>query len=509
MKLKIDYPSFCKKFDGLKFPELKFKDINSNISKIYKKKYNLTPQEINKASFFIFIIISMFFFIISFVFLNGLKLFMGMIIGILIALMCSYLFNLKLYKCIKKEEAKLNSILFIIKIYFSLLVQTLGSNSDNTISFIELIKELKIQISKEFMIILGEIQEGISPEECLGEYVSYSNDFNYYVKCLSSNYLQFNKRSIDFKSKTLEQEFQIFLNQLDSRLSLIFFIGLFYPLGLDVLIIFQHLTIIQISLFIFFFYLILKIAYKKTLNKNFYLLGFLFNHSKKEKQFFIEFVDFLNTMAHILKQNVSPEKAFIETYFQKKGEHTYFSEFLSPKISTLLNLSSSINDVFDSIIKNFENLRYKIIFKSIKQLLDKNAFNSSKGINKILKILYFHSYLEKKLDTMIKGEKFKIFLFIFMLPPILGIIGGLFPIYFTLLNYQNLNNNFLLMFYLNDALKFNTLIIFGLIGFCLLISVYFFLKIIDNKNKILILFIVSLIYGMLFFFTLYNMILLL
>ncbi|GAH26134.1 unnamed protein product, partial [marine sediment metagenome] len=48
-------------------------------------------------------------------------------------------------------------------------------------------------------------------------------------------------------------------------------------------------------------------------------------------------------------------------------------------------------------------------------------------ITQILNEISIHQKLENKLEIIVKGERFKVLLFLFLLPIIIGGIGGLFP----------------------------------------------------------------------------------
>ena len=139
-----------------------------------------------------------------------------------------------------------------------------------------------------------------------------------------------------------------------------------------------------------------------------------------------------------------------------------------------------------------------IILESIDKFVTENAMFSSEKITEIVNLIYKHQKLEKKLDTIIKGEKFKIFFFIFLLPILIGAISGMFPFFGLLTRNINL---------LVPTSSFGFTNLFN-IYYIFILSIVFissisitsnnFLKIINYQKKFLIILITNLIFVLTF-----------
>lgn len=150
---------FYQKIHNYKIPKLKFKEIDNRYKIIYRKEFNVDVNDVNKANFIIFLIFFNIFLIPS-IFLTQFSPLLILAFSFLLALIISYFFSRNLDKEILKKENQLNALLYIVKIYFSLIQKSHGDNADNAINFIQLISEFKLPISKDFRKILNKIQLG-------------------------------------------------------------------------------------------------------------------------------------------------------------------------------------------------------------------------------------------------------------------------------------------------------------------------------------------------------------
>ena len=113
------YINFCSLFHDYSLPKLKFKELNENYKELYQNIYFIEENDINKASFIIFLLSFSVLMLTSFLFLS-INLLIIIFYSLIISLIISYKFNLNLYKEIKKDENMINAILYLIKINFSL-----------------------------------------------------------------------------------------------------------------------------------------------------------------------------------------------------------------------------------------------------------------------------------------------------------------------------------------------------------------------------------------------------
>ena len=240
------------------------------------------------------------------------------------------------------------------------------------------------------------------------------------------------------------------------------------------------------------------------MNSKVLLIGFINEYSKLEKKKYNEFLLFLKGFADNLGKNISPEKAFIQTCSQFKPYLIILQKTLNHQLFLLINYSYSFHEVIENLKKQLNSIRFKIILDVLDKIVNQNPYFSSEKINEILFVISRHKKLEKKLELIIKGEKFKILFFIFLLPIIIGFIGGLFPFFFILTNNNELGelsklNLLLELVFLKDFI----IILFTLIS-TISLSSYYLMKIIKSTNKIFLISITNLLFILTFLISFIN-----
>ncbi|MFW9864906.1 MAG: hypothetical protein ACFFEN_02320 [Candidatus Thorarchaeota archaeon] len=478
------YIEFSRRFHDCKLPKLKFKELNERNHNLYRKLYNIHENDINKASFVIFIV-SFFICLSASLLFTPINFLIVILYSLGISLIFSRKFNLILYKDLIRKEAVLNSILYLIKIDFSLIQKTALEHSDNCLNFIELVKEYRIPISPYFKVIFKRIHEGKLPENELSELITPSSDFDNYIRSLLISNFD-NKLSEISNENSLETQFKIYLKQLQSKISILFFIGLFYPIGTCFLILFQILNLICLIFLIPVFLVSLNLLFRKFMRNQGYLIGLISDYSSIERRKFEEFILFLRSLASNLKSNISPEDALLKSYKQNRNLILLLKNTLKTHVSNLLTFSSSFNEILNSLKSELKSLRYVIVLDALKRFIVQNSYLTSDKIQEILTVIYKHQNLGKKLEIILKGEKFKIFFFIFLLPIITGAISGFFPFFNLVIKNVELIDLNLNFFFENELNLFNLVMILLVLLFSISITSYFFLKTLFYNKKLLI-----------------------
>ncbi|TFG14543.1 MAG: hypothetical protein EU535_03210 [Promethearchaeota archaeon] len=382
---------------------------------------------------------------------------------------------------------------------------TLSENSDLTMIFINLLKNSSLPISENFKYFLARIHEGEIPEDELLNLITASEDFNHYLENLLINNFIDRKDLTESEESNSERNFRIILRDIEAKISIVFFIGLFFPIGLCFLILFQQINYIMMILFIPLFFIFLNFLYKKLIKIDIFLIGLLNEYSDNERRKFNEFLTFLKSFAVNLKKNISPEMAFIESYSQNKELLKFIKYPINNPVSHLLSFYGSFSDIIELLKLELNSMRYQLILDIIEKMIYENAYFSSHKIFEILEIISKHRRLESKLNIIIKGEKFKVFLFLFLLPIIIGAIGGMFPLIIMITNTQEITlASFSFKNYLNVI---KIIMIFFTLFLSNLTSSYYFLKIINHKNKSIMIILSCTIYILVFFLTLINLVL--
>jgi len=503
MNLNSIYLKFCRKFHDYKIPGLKFKELDMRIKKIYKDFYQIEENDINKATFVILIISIISFTFISLIF-TSFNIYMILLFTFIFSLSISYFFNLRIFKEIRKKDMKINSILHLIKIYYSLIEKSLLTDSDRVIAFIQLINDFEISVSKAFIHSVKVIQEGTNPEVYLQNIKTFSQDFDNYIKeLLLCDFIPQNKFE-QIEDGSLENSFRVFIKQLESRLSIVFFIGIFFPLGACFLILFQMTNVVFLLILIPIYFLLLSYMNRKFVKSDIFLIGLLSDYSKREKKRFKEFIEFIKLFSLNLQKNISPEAAYINAFSRQRAHLKFLNSDLQNHSLSLVNFSYSFNEMIDKLKIQINSFRYSIILQVLKKILEQNPLASSNKIMDIITVLNSHQRLEKKLEIIIKGEKFKAFLYLFIMPFVLGIIGGLIPSFYIILNNVNIDNIFQILIVQNINFILNISLTYIFLIFCVIISSFYFLKIV-NQHKIYFLIIIScILFSLLYLISILN-----
>ena len=481
-------------------PRFRFRKLDTRYKLMYEKEYNLHENDINKASFIVFLISFISIFITS----NFLLIFNLVQIfsySLIFSLFFSYSFNNKFYKEILKKENQLNAFVYVIRIYFSLIQKSVGNSADLPINFIRLISDYNLPIKKEFRKILNKIQLGQNPEILLSNVITPSIDFNSYLKKLLISNFTYNETLTE---NSVEKKFRQYLREIESKLSVFFFIGLFFPLGLCFLILFQKINVILLIIMLPLFFLSIKTLNKKFLRNDSFLLGLLNNYSKEEKAKFHEFISFLKSFTLNLQKNTSPEIAFINSYSQNKSQIVLMNSPIKSQITNLLNFSCSFEEMLENLQIEINSIRFKIILDVIGKLVSKNAYVSHKKINELLNEISKHQKLERQLEIIIRGERFRVLFFLFLLPIVIGGIGGLFPMFNIMINNISFSSSIHLSSLLELFFSYDFVVIFLALWFCIYTSSYYFLKIISYERKSILIITSCIIYIVAFFSSFFN-----
>ncbi len=497
------YINFCKKFHISYLPRLKFKDLNERYSHLYRNLYEIDKDDVNRASFIICLISFSISLLLSMIIIK-LNILIIILYSVILSLVVSNRFNLIIFHDINKKEIEINAMLYLIKLDYSLVRKTLKPNTDFYLSFIKLIKGYKLPILNHFKKTLVKIHEGEIPEKELLKILTPSRDFNLYLNNLLINNFDDTFSLDKFTETTLEKNFKIYLKEIQSKISIIFFIGVFFPIGLCFLILFQLVNIFTLIFVIPFFLLVLNFLCSKFIRVNSHMIGILNDYSGAEKKKFNEFLLFLSGFAVNLKNNLSPEKAFIKSYSQNKNLFMVLERTIKNQLSRLLNFNCSFYEMIQFFKLELNSIRYTAILDLIEKFVAENPYYSSEKIFEILNLLHNHQKLEKKLGIIIKGEKFKIFFFIFLLPILIGAISGMFPFFILITRNINSITPVILIDY-SDLMNFYyTILIFIVFTSSISITSNYFLKVIKYRKKFLIIIISNLIFILTFISSFIN-----
>ena len=499
------YINFCKFFQKYSnFPTLKCKELSEEYRVIYKNIYGIGEEDVSKATFTIFSITcaSLFLLLLFVISINILfiRFFFAFILSLFISALISYNFNLVLYRKIKKDEKYINALLYLIKINLSLMKESLKSNSELCIAFVKLIINYKINISDLFKKILNRIHIGYRPESELAKVITPSKDFNLFLQQLIIKNFDYNANEFDyFSESSSEKNFRVLTNALETKIGILFIIGMFFPIVLGFFVLFLNLDAITSIFILPFFLYLLHFLFKKLIKTDVVLIGLVNEYQSNERLKFEEFLTYLSGIALNLKYKYSPEKAFVKAY---KDNSRYFSLLKLPlqyHLSHLISLQYTFKALINKLKYELKTPRYSIILDIILKMLEENAYYTSEKIVDIIKIIERHKRLEEKFEIILKGNKFTVLVFVFLFPIVLGVIGGMLPLLFAVvkglenIDYISNVNSLSELILLTDII-----VIFSILFLCNIITCYYFLKIIQYKRTTFILVISSFLFVIFF-----------
>ena len=177
-----------------------------------------------------------------------------------------YIYNyLKSYprEIIEFRISKVESMLYLLKMDVDLIARVNLSFEDPLIKLIDLFHYSYPELSNSLSEIKKSIRRGVDIEDSLQNIESPSQKirdfFSHMVMYISDpRYFQFNQ------SSSMEMEYQTFSKGLETRLNILFFIGVFFPLGLGFMMILGKIDVLTLLLSVPFFGFILYYAKKKN-----------------------------------------------------------------------------------------------------------------------------------------------------------------------------------------------------------------------------------------------------
>ena len=339
---------------------------------------------------------------------------------------------------IESKIGRLDSLLYFIKMDIDLVLKLNVSHEDPLLNFIDLIDESYADLVGPMQDLKKRIRKGEDIEETLSrihfpskKMHDFFSNLIYYIS--DSRYLQLNQTDEN------ELAYQTFSKGLETRLSIMFFIGIFFPLGLGFLMVLGQIDILTLILSIPFFSLILSIIKKKLLNDNLILVGSSIHSSNAEIEEYNLILAFYRQLSFNLKI-YPPEKAILFTY---EAISKNITKNYSDIVAKLNKYSIDYHFFFKMLTNELKSIRSKLLIQNLPVLLDYNSENVSETMLNILKIVEKHLALQNERLTIYNAEKIKASLFSYLLPIILGFLSTVFWFFAKLsIGFQGSNSIF-------------------------------------------------------------------
>jgi hypothetical protein len=316
-----------------------------------------------------------------------------------------------------KEYSHANKYHFL-SLQMNIILLSIKKTEDKNSILMEVLEhepDIGINIRK----VLAKINLGHNFKKNLKKIIFFSPSFNeYFNDLLESNYNFEVIENIDSFHNYYEKKFEIFINSLDTRLSLFFFFNLFFPIGFLFMYSMNSLNYEQVLTAIFLFAIFQKIFSRKILNEKIQLIGGTNSLNKEEKVFFKSFLKFFYHFSNYLIWN-PPELALIKSIL--KLTHREKSELNLDKYNFSLDFIS-LNQFLKIIFQNFQSSSAQIFFNVIKRIFQLNSSQSPHLFRDMSRIIHKHMELGDKQDIVYKSSFFKVIIFKILLVFILGIL---------------------------------------------------------------------------------------
>jgi hypothetical protein len=449
MDLLSTFRSFCSKFS----PE-KDKNIITEIdhySYIISCLFNLDHNQIKKGSEIIILTILS----IGIIFLS-LSVF-SFIYKMFFLFLCGYLYS-KLNNCfieyIQKKEARFINYYQILILEINVLFAIMKDDEDRNSLLLNILSQ-NPSIILNYEEIQRDIILGKNLENSLKKILFFSPIFQkYFNEFLEFDYHQ-NIFDFIFKyNNDFEDQFKIFLNSLETRLNLFFFVSFFYPVSFLYISSTYSLSIIDIFSAVVLFFLIANYFAENMIKNSNHLIG-IFGIDFDGKRKFLIFLHFFKELSYNLISN-PPDTAIFQAILKLNN-----SEKKILNLDQIKNGNNiySLNDLIDTLFLkiNLPQLNFFVVI--FKKILTANSKSSSNLFGEIFKLIKTHLELSQNQEIMLKSSAIKINLIEIVLAFILGSLTPIlinFSLVFNQINQmpdiwsiQSNNQNLWLYFLIN------------------------------------------------------------
>jgi len=227
-----------------------------------------------------------------------------------------------------------------------------------------------------------------------------------------------------------EENFKINLKSLETNLDLFFFLIFFFPILFNFVSGVWTLNWIEISSLLFIYAYFLKYLIKKSIFKDFGLIGVFNMRKTKEKEQFVSFLQFLKKLTFSLEL-YSPEYALLDTISNLDPK---FNANLNLSTNNLLCDSTSLDAIITNIFKIIDNSKISLFKPFFDDIFNLNSKNSPLFFRNLVELISNHLDLENEREITLKSAITKINVLKIILGLVLGVISPFFFQFGILMN---------------------------------------------------------------------------
>lgn len=464
------YARLCKKAPTLNlFHE---HNIDDNFECFLIHKYGLSSKQVNFMASLITSLLST----------TSILLFKVSQILCVLMLVCTFIMFYYMKYTFKEEYLKnsrqLISLIPVIKTYLSLFEISLPADYNRSLAFLRLIKQLDLNVIEPFSIIAQSIERGKSISNTINQEIGYYNSFASFIQ----SYLE---KGIDFNfeyGQNLINRYKEFTGSLETRLSILFFLCVFFPLGLNLGIVFGMLDVYTLLIAAVLFFILMKLLNSKVVNEETLLLGIHDENASIIREEYNKTLEFIIDLARFLKYN-SKERSLLLAL-----DRSVDFQLISNEITGDLNLyRTSVSNFFKITAKKLKSEQARLLLGTIERLLVHNARGTSFRLDDLIIVLKKHQDLEKERESILKSQNVKRLILLMLIPLINGILVSIIPVIQSLFKLSSTNFQGYFSSFSVFAGNYKTLspvfsILFEVV--ILLIIFYYFTHSFERKYKI-------------------------
>ncbi len=435
MELKFEnfFQSVCQMFSADKMINPLQMEEHRDYKMIYHQ-FRVTPSQIQKAA----IILTLLYSIALSLLFNIIHLQLNLVLFFLFSALFVYNKLEGFYlKKIREKERELDILTLFIKFDIDLSIETTPYYEDLTLKVLTTLMRSYPNLSEYLTSLMVLIRKGEPPEKVIDQIIPPSFQLKEILKQVI-HYSEYSRNLPFLNEDRPEVEFQGFSKSLESRLNIVFFLGMFFPLGLSFFMMLQQISPWAVLFSIPFFELLLSKATSSFLQGNVSLLGFSLYDSEELKNEFAEFLKFYREFIFKL-QVVPPESAFIRSY---RIMQPPLKEKLTDSVEQLMKYKLTFVEALRRFQDELQNPKCKILIQNMHALLSENSEKTAIQLLNVLKRIEDQMELQKEREIILKGEKIKVVVFSALLPIILGIISGILPVLANMLQISTTTSPF-------------------------------------------------------------------
>ncbi|MBN2154962.1 MAG: hypothetical protein JW776_02835 [Candidatus Lokiarchaeota archaeon] len=321
----------------------------------------------------------------------------------------------------QKQADEINSLFPLFRNCIEMYLSILPKDHDVCTFLISFLASIPSPIQDTFKRVQQSIQQGNLPEKILLSYKCPSSLLEEYLKALLLSKYHSQKSSLMLDTP-LENRYKIYSHSLESRISIIFFLGLFIPLGFSLGVFLQKINGILLLSSSPILFILLLILTRKITTDNLILLGTVSRSSKSLKIEYLVLWDFFYRLSTNL-MNMAPETALIQAI---ESTNLIQSSAIRKYLYQLKSYTLPLEEFLNKFYKTLQGARIRLVFSTLIFMITSSCEVTSEKLFQLLLVLKHHRELESQRLQTLKGEMFKVKSFQIILPIIISLMTTLF-----------------------------------------------------------------------------------